>query len=48
MTTFYNLNLKTETTWAKKIVESMLETWNVNDFIMYVWFIFFQIKKYAM
>ena len=51
MTTFYNFTLKIETSWAKKVVKSILETWNVNDVIVYVWFIYFQTKKkkkYAM
>ena len=45
MTTFYNFTLKIETSWAKKAVKSILETWNVNDVIVYVWFIYFQTKK---
>ena len=45
MTTFYNFTLKIETSWAKKVVKSILETWNVNDVIVYVWFIYFWIKK---
>ena len=44
MTTFYNFTRKIETGWAKKVVKSILETWNVNV-IVYVWFIYFQIKK---
>ena len=51
MTAFYNFTLKTETSWAKKVAKPILETWNVNDIIVYVWFIYFQIKKnlkYAM
>ena len=44
MTTFYNFNRKIETSWAKKIVKSILETWNFNV-IVYVWFIYFRIKK---
>ena len=50
MTAFYNFILKIETSWAKTIVNSILETWNVNDVIVYVWFIYFWIKKrkYAM
>ena len=39
MTIFYNFTLKVETSWAKKVVKSILETWNVNDVIVYVWFI---------
>ena len=45
MATFYDFALKTETSWAKKDVESSLETWNVNDVIVYVWYIYSQIKK---
>ena len=41
MTTFYDFNLKIETNWAKKVITSILETWNVNV-IVYVWFIYFQ------
>ena len=44
MTTFYNFTRKIETSWAKKVVKCILETWNVNV-IVYVWFIYFQIKK---
>ena len=36
MTTFYNFNLKIETSWVKKVVKYILETWNVNDVIVYV------------
>ena len=39
MTTFYNFNLKIETSWAKMVVKSILETWNVNDVTVYVWLI---------
>ena len=45
MTTFYNFALKVETSWAKKVVKSILETSNVNDVIVYVWFIYFWIKN---
>ena len=45
LTNFYNVTLKTETSWAKKFVKSILKTWNVNDIIIYVWFIYFWIKK---
>ena len=38
MTTFYNFTRKVETSWAKKVVKSILETWNVNV-VVYVWFI---------
>ena len=40
MTTFYNFTLKIETSWAKKVVKSILESWNVNDVIAYVWFVY--------
>ena len=43
MITFYNITLKIETSWAKKVVKSILKTWNVNDVI--VMFILFSIKK---
>ena len=45
MTTFYNFSLVIETSCAKKAAKSILETWNVNDVIVYVWFIYFWIKK---
>ena len=45
MTTFYNFTLKIDTSWAIKVVQSILETWNVNDVIVYVCFIYFRIKK---
>ena len=45
MTTFYDFALKTETSWAKKDVIPSLETWNVNDVIVYVWYIYSRIKK---
>ena len=44
MTTFYNFTLKIETSWAKKIVEPILETWNANV-ISYVWFVYSRVKK---
>ena len=43
-TTFYNFTRKIETSWAKKVVKSILETWNVS-IIVYVWFIYFRIKN---
>ena len=46
MTTFYNFTFKIETSWAKKVVKPILETWNRNDDIVYVWFIYFRIKKF--
>ena len=45
MTTFYNFTLQIETSWAKKVVKSILETSNVNDVVVYVWFVYFRIKK---
>ena len=36
--------LKIETSWAKKDVKPSLETWNVNDVIVYVSYIYSQIK----
>ena len=36
MTTFYNFTPKIETSWAKKFFKFILETWNVNDVIVYV------------
>ena len=51
MTTFYDFALKTETSWAKKDVKPSFEAWNVNDVIVYDWYIYFQIKqnqKYEM
>ena len=45
MTTFYDFALKIETSWAKMDVKPSLETWNVNDVIVYVWYIYSQIKK---
>ena len=38
MTTSYNFALTIETSWAKKDVEPSLETWNLNDVIVYVWY----------
>ena len=40
MTTLLNLTFKIETSWAKNVVKSILETWNANDLIVYVWFIY--------
>ena len=45
MTTFFDFALKIETSWAKKDVKPSLETWNANDVIVYVWYIYSQIKK---
>ena len=40
MTTFYYYALKIETSWAKMDVKPSLETWNANDIIVYVWYIY--------
>ena len=45
MTTFYDFALKIKTSWAKKAVKPTLETWNVNNVIVYVCYIYSQIKK---
>ena len=45
MTTLYDFALKIETSWAKKGVKSSLETWNVNDVIVYIWYIYSEIKN---
>ena len=45
MTTFYNFPLKIEASWVKTDVKPSLETWNVNDVVVYVWYIYFHIKK---
>ena len=45
MITFNDFALKIETSWPKKDVKPNLETWNVNDVIVYIWYIYFQIKK---
>ena len=45
MTTFYSFALKTEASWAKKLVKPILEIWNANDVIVYVWFIHESAKK---
>ena len=39
MTTFYNFTLKAEVSRAKVVVKPILDTWNANDAIVYVWFI---------
>ena len=44
MTTLYDFGLKIETSWAKKDVKCSSETWNVNDVIVYVWYVYSQIK----
>ena len=45
MTTFYNFTPQIETNWAKNIVKFILETWNINDVIEYVSFIYVWNKK---
>ena len=45
MITFYDFALKIEAHSTKKDVKPSLETWNVNDVIVYVWYIYSQIKK---
>ena len=45
MTTFYKFTLKIETSWTKKVLKPILGTWNANDVIVYVLFIFSRIKK---
>ena len=42
----YLLPIKIETSWAKKVVKAILETWNTNDAIVDVWFIHSRIKKF--
>ena len=44
MTTFYNFALKTEASWAREVVKLILETWNANDVIVHVWFIYSRIR----
>ena len=34
MTVFYNFALKIETSWAKKVVNPILETWNAPNVIV--------------
>ena len=41
----YDLTLKIEASWVKKDVKPSLETWNVNDVLVYIWYIYSQIKK---
>ena len=45
MTTFYDFALKIEASSVKKDVKPSLETWNFNDVIVYVCYIYSQIKK---
>ena len=47
MTTFYKFALKIESSWTKKIVKFILETWNAtNEVIVYIWFIHSLKKKF--
>ena len=43
MITFCNFAIKTETSWAKMVTKSILETENVTDVSMYIWDIHFEI-----
>ena len=45
MTTFCDFALNIEASWAKKDVKPSLESWNVNDVIVYVWYNYSQIKR---
>ena len=44
MTTFYNFTFKVDTSWAKKVLNPIFETWKNKDVIVYVWFIYSRIK----
>ena len=44
-TTFYDFALKIETSWVNNYVKPSLGTWNVNDVIVCIWYIYSQIKK---
>ena len=44
MTTFYDFPFEIQTSSTKKVVKPSLETWNDNGVILYVWFIYSQIK----
>ena len=46
MTAFYNFAVKTETSWAKNVVKPILETWNVTNVVVYVYFIHSLIKLF--
>ena len=37
MTNFYNFTLKIETSWAKKAVKPILETWKANDVFGFIY-----------
>ena len=45
MTNFYDFAFNIKASGAKKDVKHSLETWNVNNAIVYVWYIYSQIKK---
>ena len=44
MTTFYKFPLKIDTSCPEKILKPIMETWNANDVIVYVGFIYSRIK----
>ena len=44
MSALYNFAFQIETSWAKKVVKLILETWNAANVIVYVWFIHSLIK----
>ena len=44
MTTFYEFAAKIETTWAKNDAKPSLETWNINDVIMCLVYLFLDKK----
>ena len=46
VTTFYNFALKIETSWAKRVVKPILESWNAANVIAYVSFIHSLIKTF--
>ena len=46
MTTLYNFALKVETSWAKKVLKPIMDTWNTNDVIVYVSFVNSRIKTF--
>ena len=45
MTTFYKFPLKMDTSCPEKILKPIMETWNANDVIVYVGFIYSRIKQ---
>ena len=44
MTTFYNYTLKIETSWARNVLKPILNIWNANEVIVYIWFTYTRIK----